>query len=390
MRVYLDHAATTPCDPEVVKVMEPYWRVKFGNPSSPYRLGGEAEAAIERARAQVAQLIGAASGEVVFTGSGTESDNMAIKGVAYKWQKRGRHIVTTQIEHPAVLESCRWLERQNFEVTYLPVDKWGIVRVSDVAKALRSDTILVSVMHGNNEVGSMQPIEQIGQLTRERGVYLHVDAVQTGGSVPISVQELGVDLLSLSAHKLYGPKGMGALYIKKGGVLDPWLHGGQQENRWRASTQNVPAIVGFGRAAELAGERMVEDSSRMVIIRDKLMAGLLNHIPDLKINGHATARLPGNVNVSVAGVEGEGMVLHLDAAGIMCSTGSACSSHNLKPSHVLIAMGIRHEIAHGSLRFTLGRSTTEAEIDYVLEVLPVIVEKLRVMSPLVKERVAIS
>lgn len=390
MRVYLDHAATTPCDPEVIEAMTPYWRVKFGNPSSPYRLGGEAEEAIEQARAKLAGLIGADSGEIIFTGSGTASDNVAVKGVAFKWQKRGRHIVTTQVEHPAVLESCRWLEKQHFEVTYLPVDEWGVVRVSDVAKAIRADTILVSIMHGNNEVGSIQPIEQISQVTRERGVYLHVDAVQTGGSIPINVKKLGVDLLSLSAHKLYGPKGVGALYLKKGGTLDPWLHGGQQENRWRASTQNVPGIVGFGRAAELVGKRMVEDRDRMVMLRDKLMDGLLNRIPDLKINGHATARLPGNVNVSVAGVEGEGMVLHLDAAGIMCSTGSACSSHNLKPSHVLIAMGIRHEIAHGSLRFTLGRSTTEEEIDYVLEVLPVIVEKLRVMSPLVQERVRVA
>lgn len=390
MRVYLDHAATTPCDPEVIEAMQPYWQVKFGNPSSPYRLGGEAEEAIEQARAKLAGLIGADSSEIIFTGSGTESDNMAIKGVAYKCQKRGRHIVTTQVEHPAVLESCRWLEKQHFEVTYLPVDEWGVVRVSDVTNAIRADTILVSIMHGNNEVGSIQPIEQISQVTRERGVYVHVDAVQTGGSIPINVKKLGVDLLSLSAHKLYGPKGVGALYLKKGGTLDPWLHGGQQENRWRASTQNVPGIVGFGRAAELAGERMVEDCDRMVMLRDKLMDGLLNRIPDLKINGHATSRLPGNVNVSVAGVEGEGMVLHLDAAGIMCSTGSACSSHNLKPSHVLIAMGIRHEIAHGSLRFTLGRSTTEAEIDYVLEVLPTIVEKLRVMSPLVQERVRVA
>lgn len=390
MRVYLDHAATTPCDSEVIEAMQPYWQVKFGNPSSPYRLGGEAEEAIEQARAKVAGLIGADSGEIVFTGSGTASDNVAVKGVAFKWQKRGRHIVTTQVEHPAVLESCRWLEKQQFEVTYLPVDEWGVVRVSDVAKAIRADTILVSIMHGNNEVGSIQPIEQISQVTRARGVYLHVDAVQTGGSIPIDVKKLGADLLSLSAHKLYGPKGVGALYLKKGGTLDPWLHGGQQENRWRASTQNVPGIVGFGRAAELAGERMAEDSERMVRLRDKLMDGLLNRIPDLKINGHATVRLPGNVNVSVAGVEGEGMVLHLDAAGIMCSTGSACSSHNLKPSHVLIAMGIRHEIAHGSLRFTLGRSTTAAEIDYVLEVLPTIVEKLRVMSPLVQERVRVA
>ncbi|OGY41915.1 MAG: cysteine desulfurase NifS [Candidatus Andersenbacteria bacterium RIFCSPLOWO2_12_FULL_45_8] len=388
MRVYLDHAATTPCDTEVIKAMEPYWQVKFGNPSSPHRLGGEAEEAIEQARAQVASLIGAESGEIIFTGSGTASDNLAIKGVAFKWQKRGRHIVTTQIEHPAVLESCRWLEKQNFKVTYLPVDEWGVVQVSDVAQVIREDTILVSIMHGNNEVGSIQPIEQISQLTSERGIYLHVDAVQTGGSIPINVKTLGADLLSLSAHKLYGPKGVGALYLKKGGTLDPWLHGGQQENRWRASTQNVPGIVGFGRAAELVCERIVEDSDRLLILRDKLRDGLLNRIPDIRINGHFTERLPSNVNVSVAGVEGEGMVLHLDAAGIMCSTGSACSAHNLQPSHVLMAMGIRHEIAHGSLRFTLGRSTTEEEIDYVLEVLPAIVEKLRVMSPLVQERVA--
>ena len=384
MRVYLDHAATTACDNEVMQAMQPYWQTKFGNPSSPYGMGGEAEEALQTARQQVADLIGGSRDEIVFVGSGTASDNMAVKGVAFKWQNRGRHIITTQIEHPAVLESCRWLNKQGFEITYLPVDAWGVVQLSELRKAIRDDTILVSVMHGNNEVGSLQPIEQISKITREKGVYLHVDAVQTGGSVPIDVKKLGVDLLSLSAHKLYGPKGVGVLYIRKGVTLDPWLHGGQQENRWRASTQNVPGIVGFGRAAELARERMTKDSVRMATLRAKLQNGLVSRIPDIKINGHPTDRVPNNLNISVVGVEGEGMVLYLDTAGVMCSTGSACSSHNLQPSHVLLAMGLKHEVAHGSLRFTLGRETTTQQIDYVLEVLPPIVSRLRSMSPLVQ------
>lgn len=390
MRIYLDHAATTPCDPEVVAAMEPYWQEKFGNPSSPHQLGGEAEEAIEQAREQVAKLIGASNEEVVFTGSGTESDNMAIKGAAFKWQSKGKHIVTSEIEHPAVLESCRWLARQGFEVTYVPVDEEGIIDPEDVKRAIKEDTVLVSVMQGNNEVGSLQPIEQISEVTRERRIYLHTDAVQTGGSVAIDVKRMGVDLLSLSAHKLYGPKGVGALYIRKGVVLDPLLHGGEQERRWRAATQNVAGIVGFGRAAQIVRAGMLEESERLLKLRGRLMYGLQNRIPEVKINGHETWRLPNNVNISVAGVEGEGMVLHLDAQGIMCSTGSACSSHNLKPSHVLMAMGMKHELAHGSLRFSLGKDTTEEQVDQVLEILPAIVHKLRVMSPLVRERAVIN
>jgi len=385
-RVYLDYAATTPTHPEVVKAMLPYFTEAFGNASSIYAYGQEAKGAIEEARAKVAELIGAREEEVIFTSGGTEADNFALKGVALANEAKGNHIITTSIEHHAVLESCRFLERRGFQVTYLAVDGYGMVDPDDVRKALTSKTILISVMHANNEVGTIEPVAEIAKIAQEAGVYLHTDAVQTVGHIPTDVNELGVDLLSMSAHKLYGPKGVGALYVRKGTKLVPFMHGGEQERGRRASTENVPGIVGFGRAVELARQEMDEEASRLSQLREKLTNGLLERIEHIHLNGHPTQRLPNNVNVNIAFVEGESMCLNLDLEGICASTGSACSSSSLEPSHVLLAMGLPPEEAHGSLRFTLGRWTTEEDIERVLEVLPPIVARLRAMSPLLKNR----
>jgi len=383
-RIYLDYAATTPMHPEVTKAMLPYFSDAFGNPSSIHSFGQEAKAAIEEARDQVAALIGARSEEIVFTSGGTEADNFALKGIAYANEKRGNHIITTSIEHHAVIESCKFLERRGFEVTYLPVDNYGLVDPQDVKRAITDKTILISVMHANNEVGTIEPIAKIGEIARERGVYFHTDAVQTVGHIPVDVNELGVELLAMSAHKLYGPKGVGALYIRKGTKVIPFMHGGEQERRRRASTENVAAIVGFGKAAEIARREMFQEGERLIHLREKLISGLVERIDNIHLNGHPAQRLPNNINVSIEFVEGESMLLNLDLEGIAASTGSACSSSSLEPSHVLLAMGLSHELAHGSLRFTLGRETTEEEIDRVLEVLPKIVAKLRAMSPMLK------
>ncbi len=383
-RIYLDYAATTPTHPEVMKVMLPYFTEAFGNPSSIHSFGQEAKEAIEKARNQVAALIGAKSEEIVFTGSGTEADNFALKGVALANQGKGNHIITSSIEHHAVLETCKFLEKQGFSVTYLPVDGYGMVDPSDVKKAITGKTILISVMHANNEVGTVEPIAEIGNIAREAEIYLHTDAVQTAGHIPIDVNKLNVDLLSISAHKLYGPKGIGALYIRKGTKVSSFMHGGDQERGKRASTENVPAIVGFGKAAEIAQREMLEEAQKLTALRDQLIEGILKSIEHTQLNGHPVMRLPNNVNVSVDYVEGESMLLNLDLAGICASTGSACSSSNLEPSHVLVAMGLPHLQAHGSLRFTSGKWTTEEEINQVLNVLPGIVSKLRAMSPLIK------
>jgi cysteine desulfurase len=385
-RVYLDYAATTPTHPEVVKAMLPYFTEMFGNPSSIYSYGQEAKEAIENARAQVAQLIGARSDEIVFTSGGTEADNFALKGIAFANEARCNHIITSTLEHHAVLESAKFLEQRGFRVTYLPVDKYGLVDPSDVKKAITSETSLVSVMHANNEVGTIEPIAEIGRITRETGVYFHTDAVQTVGHIPVNVNELGVDLLSMSAHKLCGPKGVGALFIRKGTKIVSLLHGGEQERRRRASTENVPGIVGLGKAAELAKSEIDEEARRLTLLRDKLTKNLLERIEHTQLNGHPTRRLPNNVNISVEYVEGESMCLNLDLEGICASTGSACSSANAEPSHVLLALGILPQQAHGSLRFTLGKWTTEEDIERVLEVLPRVIEKLRAMSPLLKKR----
>ncbi|MCJ7744400.1 MAG: cysteine desulfurase NifS [Dehalococcoidales bacterium] len=385
-RIYLDYAATTPTHPEVVKAMLPYFTESFGNPSSIYSYGQEAKEAVETARAQVARLINARTEEIVFTSGGTEADNFALKGVAWANDAKCNHIITSTIEHHAVLESAKYLEQRGFQVTYLPVDKYGLVDPSDVKKAITNKTILVSVMHANNEVGTIEPIAEIGRITRETGVYFHTDAVQTVGHIPVNVNELGVDLLSMSAHKLCGPKGVGALYIRKGTKIVSLLHGGEQERQRRASTENVPGIVGLGKAAELARPEIDEEARRLTLLRDKLTKNLLERIEHTQLNGHPTRRLPNNINISVEYVEGESMCLNLDLEGICASTGSACSSSSAEPSHVLLALGILPQQAHGSLRFTLGKCTTEEDVEHVLEVLPRVVEKLRAMSPLLKKR----
>jgi len=381
-RIYLDYAATTPTHPEVVKAMLPYFTDAFGNPSSLYSYGQEAKGTIEEARDKVAALIGAGSDEIVFTSGGTEADNFAIKGVAYANESKGNHIITSSIEHHAVIESCKFLERRGFKVTYLPVDKYGLVDPNEVKKAMTNKTILISVMHANNEMGTIEPIAEIGSIAKEAGIYFHTDAVQTVGHIPVDVNELGVDLLAMSAHKLYGPKGVGALYIGKGTKLIPFMHGGEQERRRRASTENVAGIVGFAKTVEIAQQEMNQEAKQLTYLRDQLIKGLLERIDHIRLNGHPQKRLPNNVNLSVEYVEGESMVLNLDLEGICASTGSACSSSSLEPSHVLLAMGLPHEQAHGSIRFTLGKWTTEEEIERVLDVLPGIVTKLRAMSPL--------
>ena len=385
-RIYLDYAATTPIHSEVVKAMLPYFTEAFGNPSSIHSYGQEAKGSIEEARVKVADLIGARSEELVFTSGGTEADNFAIKGIAFANESKGNHIITSSVEHHAVIETCQFLERRGFRITYLSVDRDGLVDPDDVRKAITDKTTLISVMHANNEMGTIEPIAEIGKVATEAGIYFHTDAVQTVGHISVNVNELGVDLLSISAHKLYGPKGVGALYIRKGTKLTPFMHGGEQERRRRASTENVPGIVGFGKAAELAQHEMGEEVKQLTYLRDQLIKGLLEQIDHTRLNGHPLKRLPNNINISVDFVEGESMLLNLDLEGICASTGSACTSSSLEPSHMLLALGLSHEQAHGSLRFSLGKWTTEEEIERVLDVLPSIVTKLRAMSPLLKSQ----
>lgn len=382
--IYLDYAATTPTRPEVAEAMQPYFSEIFGNPSGIHSYGQEAKGAIEEARVRVAALIGARDEEIVFSSGGTESDNFALKGVAFANETRGNHIIISPIEHHAIIRTCEFLEGRGFRVTVVPVDAYGLVDPDDVKKSITGKTVLISIMHANNEVGTIEPIVEISNIAREAGIYFHTDAVQTAGHIPVDVDKLGVDLLSMSAHKLYGPKGIGALYIRKGTKLVSFMHGGEQERGRRASTENVPGIVGFGRAVELARQEMVEEAERLVNLREKLSNGIREHIDNTHLNGHPVKRLPNNVNVSIEFVEGESMLLNLDLEGICASTGSACSSEALEPSHVLLAMGVPPERAHGSLRFTLGKWTTDADIGRVLEVLPGIVARLRAMSPLLK------
>jgi cysteine desulfurase len=383
-RVYLDHAATTPTDPGVVKAMLPYFTEAFGNPSSIHSYGQEAKAASEQARTRVAELIGARSEEIIFTSGGTEADNLALKGVAYANEHRGKHIITTVVEHHAVLGTAAFLEKQGFTVTYLPVDQYGLVDPQDVRKAVTDKTILISVIHASNEVGTVEPIAEIGLIAGEAGILFHTDAVQTVGHVPLNVDELRVDLLSISAHKLYGPKGVGALYARKGTRLASLLHGGEQEKGRRAGTENTPGIVGFGKAAEIAGKETAGEAERLCRLRDRLISGLLDGIEQVRLNGHPTSRLPNNVNVSVGFAEGEAVLLNLDLEGICASTGSACSSSSSEPSHVLLALGLPPEQTHCSLRFSLGRANTDQDVDRVLTALPPIVARLRAISPLLK------
>ena len=376
----MDHSATTATDPAVTEAMLPYFSEKYGNPSSLYTIGRQARRAIEEARQHVADLIGAKKEEIIFTGSGTESDNLAIKGSAFRNRGKGDHIITSSIEHHAVLHTCKYLEKNGFKVTYLPVSKDGIVNPADVEKAITPQTILITIMHANNEIGTIQPIEEIGKIAKEKQITFHTDAVQTAGKIPVNVDALGVSMLSVSAHKIYGPKGVGALYLRKGTAIEPQLHGGGHERNIRSSTENVPGIVGFGKASELARERLPNESN-LTALRDSLIKGVLE-IEDSYLNGHPTKRLPNNANFRFSFIEGESMILNLDMKGVAASTGSACSSTSLEPSHVLMAIGLRPEEAHGSLRLTLGRENTQEDIDYVISVLPDIVNKLRMISPL--------
>ncbi|MHC1630389.1 MAG: cysteine desulfurase NifS [Methanoculleaceae archaeon] len=378
----MDHAATTPTHPDVVAAMQPYFTERFGNPSSLYGRAKAAREAVAGARERVAAALGADPDEIFFTAGGTESDNWAIKGCAAAHKPEGNHIITTAIEHHAVLHTCQYLEDQGFRVTYLPVDGHGRVDPADVEGAITPETVLISVMTANNEVGTLQPVGEIGAIAREHGVLFHTDAVQAVGAVPIDVDALNTDLLSLSGHKFYGPKGTGALYIRKGTRLHRLIHGGGQERRRRAGTENVPGIVGLGAAIERATTDIEGHTRRIAALRDRLIAGILETIPESRLNGHPTERLPNNVNISFRYVEGESILLMLDQLGIAASTGSACTSASSEPSHVLLAMGLSHEEAHGSLRLTLGESNADEDVDYVLEVLPGIIGRLRSMSPL--------
>jgi cysteine desulfurase len=380
-RIYLDYAATTPVRKEVVKEMLPYFSDKFGNPSSLHSFGLEAKAAVSNARKTIANVINAEEDEIIFTSGGTESDNLAIKGVAYANKDKGNHVITSKIEHHAVLNTMKELEKEGFKVTYIPVDKYGQVNPTDVENAITDDTILISIMHANNEIGTIQPISQIGKIAKKNDVIFHTDAVQSFCHLPIDVDKFNVDLLSISSHKIGGPKGVGALYVRKGTPIKPLFHGGPHEFNKRAGTENVPGIVGFGKAAEIASKEMKKESVRLARLRDRLIKSVLSSIPGVRLNGHPKNRLPNNVNFGFIGVEGEALLLMLDSIGVAASTGSACSSHDLSPSHVLLALDPDPVKAHGSLRFTLGYETTEEEINYVIKMLPGVVEKIRKITP---------
>ena len=381
---YLDYAATTPTDPEVLAAMMPYFTEVFGNPSSVYSFAAKSRKAIDTARGQVARALNAEPDEIFFTGSGTEADNWALKGTMERLRSKGDHLITTKIEHHAILHTAEYLEKvEGFRVTYLPVDPDGRVRMEDLEAAMTDKTVLVSVMFANNEVGTIQPIGEIGSLCRRRGVLFHTDAVQAAAQLDIDVKALNIDMLSLSAHKMYGPKGVGAFYLRRGLRLENFVHGGGQEKGLRASTENLAGIVGLGVAIERLKAHLPKEKARLCALRDRLIDGVLSKIPDTKLNGaRGDERLPNNTNFSFIGIEGETLLLDLDSKGISASTGSACSSASLEPSHVLLALGLSHEMAHGSLRMTLGRGTTGEQVDYVLNVLPEIVARRRSMSPL--------
>lgn len=381
-QIYMDHGATTPVDPLVVDAMLPYFTETFGNASSLHSFGQEANSALEQSRQQVAASIGAKPEEIIFTSGGTESDNLAIKGIAYRNSGKGKHIITSTIEHPAILNTCAYLEKEGFEVTYVAVNSDGIIDMDELKKAIRDDTILISVMHANNEIGTIQPISDISKLAKEKSIYLHTDAVQSFGKIAVNVDELGVDMLSMSSHKIYGPKGVGALYVRKGTPLQALAHGGSHERSMRAGTENISGIVGFAKAVALADERLVDDEKHMTQLRDSLIGKVMDSIDDVELSGHPTNRLPNNVNLRFSFIEGESMLLFLDMKGIAISTGSACSSKSLEPSHVLTAIGLRPEDSHGSLRITLGKDNTQEEVDYVVDALVEVVGRLRAMSPI--------
>lgn len=383
--IYFDNAATTPIRPEVYEEIKPYLESNYGNASSVYSIARESKKAIDKARKQVADALGAKPEEIFFTGCGSESDNWVLKGVALALKEKGNHIITTCIEHHAILHTCEFLEEYGFEVTYLPVDEYGRVTAEQVEKAIRPETILVSIMFANNEIGTIEPIKEIGKICREKGVYFHTDAVQAVGHVKIDVNEMNIDFLSLSGHKLGAPKGIGALYIRKGCKIKNLIHGGQQERGRRAGTENIIGIVALGKAIELAMEEMDAVTAKLIKLRDKVINSILEKVPYARLNGHPTERLPGNVNISFEFIEGESMLLLLDNYGICASSGSACTSGSLDPSHVLLSIGLPHEKAHGSLRITIGHQNTEEQVDKLIEVLPPIVQRLRDMSPLYEE-----
>ncbi len=382
--VYLDHAATTPPHPEVAKAMQPYLEEKFGNPSALYAIGRETREAIEDSRKKIASLIGASTDEIYFTSGGSESDNMALAGALIANKDSGNHIVTTEIEHHAVLATAQFLSNHGYEATFVGVDSKALVDPEAIKKAIKTGTVLVSVMQANNEVGTIEPLREIAEVCREAGVCLHTDAVQTVGNIPVDVDELGVDLLSMSGHKLYGPKGVGAIYIRKGTRISRFIHGGEQERGMRAGTENIAGIVGLGVAAEMAAAEMDVKVERISALRDRLIEGLAGSTEDIYLNGHPQKRLPNNAHFSVRFIEGEAVCLQLDTFGIFASTGSACSSEALEPSHVLLAMGVPPRDAQGSVRFSLGRATTEEDVDYVIEKFPPVVARLRSMSPLAR------
>lgn len=380
--IYMDNAATTPVKKEVLDEMLPFFSEQYGNPSSVYSLANASKMAVEKARERVAIAIGADKKEIFFTAGGSESDNWAIKGIAYSQKKKGNHIITTKIEHHGILHTCQYLEKQGFEVTYLDVDEDGIVDLEQLRASIKDTTILISIMFANNEIGTIQPIKEIGKIAKENDVLFHTDAVQAMGHVKIDVNDLNIDLLSMSAHKIYGPKGVGALYIRRGVKIDPLISGGAQERNKRAGTENVPGIVGLGKAVEIAYENMEDSNKKLINLRDSLIKKIEDNIDYIRLNGHRTERLPGNVNFSFEFIEGESLLLSLDMVGIAASSGSACTSGSLDPSHVLLSIGLPHEIAHGSLRLSLGDFNTEDEIDYVVDKLVTIVDRLRQMSPL--------
>ena len=381
-RIYMDNAATTRVTEPVMEAMQPYFCEIFGNPMSVHSFGRDSRKAVENARRQVAAALGAQPNEIYFTGCGTESDNWAVRGSAYALKAKGNHIITSAIEHHAILHTCQQLEREGFKVTYLPVDEYGQVSAADVEKAITPETTLISIMTANNEIGTIQPIAEIGAIARAHGVRFHTDAVQAVGAIPVDVKAMNVDLLSLSGHKLHAPKGVGALYIRSGVRLERLMNGGAQERTQRPGTENMPSIVGLGRAIELATAHLDEKAAYVSALRDRLINGILETIPDTRLNGHPTNRLPGNCNVSIRYIEGESMLLNLDIKGIAASSGSACTSGSLDPSHVLLAIGLTHEVAHGSLRFSLNEDNTEEEVDYVIKSLDEVVKRLRAMSPL--------
>ncbi|MBD3208636.1 MAG: aminotransferase class V-fold PLP-dependent enzyme [Candidatus Nealsonbacteria bacterium] len=383
-KVYLDYAATTPVDPRVVEVVAKHLKESYGNTMSIHSFGQEAKEVVEESRERVADIIGARDHEVVFTGSATESNNLALKGIAFANRKKGKHIIISSVEHDCIMESADWLERQGFEISRLSVDKYGSVDPKDVEKEIREDTILVSVMHANNEIGTIEPVTKIGEICRGKGALFHTDAAQSFGKIPINVEKMNIDLLTGSSHKMYGPKGVAFLYKREGVRIEPLLHGGGHEFGIRSSTLNVPAIAGFAKACELSKQEMDEEADRVGRLRDKLISGIQERIPNIFLNGHPEKRLYNNANISFDFIEGESLIMQLDMMGVAASTGSACSSRKLRPSHVLSAIGIEPRLVHGSVRFSLGRWTTEDEIDYVLDVLPEAVEKLRKISPFKK------